>query len=244
MKEVVFVGTSDAFGAGGRRQSAVVMRSESGTTLVDCGATTNTGLGELGIQRDELDAIVVSHFHADHFAGIPLLLLAAQYEDRRTRPLIIAGPPDVERRIRVLAKAMGHPLERDWSYPVLFRELCPGSEVEVGPTLVRSYETQHQPDAHPQGYRLTSSGRTIAYSGDTGWFDGLPEIAAGAELFICECTYRASDLDFHLNLELLQERRARFDCGRMLLTHLGIQMADRRKDDPLESADDGMILKL
>lgn len=245
MKEAVFIGTSDAFGAGGRRQSALVLRSTSGTTLVDCGSTTNSGLSQLGIERDELDAMVISHFHADHFAGIPLLLLAAQYADRRTRPMLIAGPPDIERRVRDLARAMGHPLEdKNWSYAIEFLELHPGSEVDVGPTSVTSFKTQHQPDTHPQGYRLRSGGRSVSYSGDTGWFDGLPEIAAGSELFVCECTYRASDLDFHLNLELLEERQASFDCGRMLLTHLGAQMAERRTDDALESADDGLVVKL
>jgi len=245
VKEILFVGTSDAFGAGGRRQSAIVMRSASGTALVDCGTTTNSGLSDLGVERDELDAMVISHFHGDHFAGIPLLLLAAQYADRRTKPMLIAGPPDIERRVRLLADAMGHPLEdKLWSYPIEFLELHPGSVVEVGPMSVETFKTQHQPDAHPQGYRLTSSGRVVSYSGDTGWFDGLPQIAAGSELFVCECTYRASDLDFHLNLEILEERQASFDCGRMLLTHLGTQMAERRPDDALETADDGMIVKL
>ena len=66
MSELVFVGTSDAFGAGGRRQSAILIRAASGTVLLDCGATTNTGLGQLEIERSEIDAILVTHFHAEH----------------------------------------------------------------------------------------------------------------------------------------------------------------------------------
>jgi ribonuclease BN (tRNA processing enzyme) len=73
MSEVVFVGTSDAFGAGGRRQSALLVRAPQGAVLLDCGLTTVTGLVALGIERDEIDAIVVSHFHGDHFGGIPFL---------------------------------------------------------------------------------------------------------------------------------------------------------------------------
>ena len=71
MTELVFVGTSDAFGAGGRRQSAMVLRAPHGAVLVDCGATTCTGLSAVGIPRAEIDAIVISHFHADHFGGVP-----------------------------------------------------------------------------------------------------------------------------------------------------------------------------
>ena len=47
MNEVVFIGTSDAFGAGGRRQSAILLRTGAGCALVDCGMTTGTGLCEL-----------------------------------------------------------------------------------------------------------------------------------------------------------------------------------------------------
>ena len=121
MNEVVFVGTSDAFGAGGRRQSAILIRGERGTLLMDCGATTTTGLNDLGVDRDEIDAIVVSHFHGDHFGGIPLFLLGAMYEDERTRPLEIAGPLGIENRVRGLAHAMGHPLnDGAWKYAIRF----------------------------------------------------------------------------------------------------------------------------
>ena len=60
MSEVIFVGTSDAFGAGGRRQSAALLRTGSGSVLMDCGVTTNTGLADLGIDRDEIDVVLVS----------------------------------------------------------------------------------------------------------------------------------------------------------------------------------------
>jgi ribonuclease BN (tRNA processing enzyme) len=134
MSEVLFVGTSDAFGAGGRRQSAVFVRGSRGALLLDCGVTTNTGLEAEGIQRDEIDAIVVSHFHGDHFGGIPLLLLGALYEDRRTRPLHIAGPPDIEARVHALADAMGHGIrERDWSFEIRFSEVPPGTTHQLGP---------------------------------------------------------------------------------------------------------------
>jgi ribonuclease BN (tRNA processing enzyme) len=245
VSEVLFIGTSDAFGAGGRRQSAVLLRTGGGAVLLDCGTTTGSGLGDLGVSRDEIDTILVSHFHADHFGGIPLLLLAALYEDTRRSPLLIAGPPGVEERVRVLASAMGHGIEdREWSFPIQFRELVPGRELALGPVRAHSFRTHHQPDSNPHGLVLQAGSERIAYSGDTGWFDALPREVGEANLFICECTYRDNGFEYHLNHELLCERREEFDCGRMVLTHLGSEMADRRGRCAFETADDGLAIKI
>lgn len=245
MSEVLFVGTSDAFGAGGRRQSAVLVRGERGALLLDCGVTTNSGLAQMGVSRDEIETIVVSHFHGDHFGGIPLLLLAANYEDSRTHPIHIAGPPDVERRVRQLAEAMGHGIRDDeWGFPIEFSELRPGVDSEIGPAEIGAFETKHQLEAHPHGYRVSLGRETLVYSGDTGWFDELPALAAGAELFVCECTFHTRTLDFHLNLRELEANRDQFDCGRIILTHLGSEMASRRGTVSFETADDGMSVKL
>ena len=245
MSEVLFVGTSDAFGAGGRRQSAIVLRGSSGSVLLDCGATTGSGLHELGIAIDEIDAILISHFHGDHFGGVPLLLLAALYEEERRHPLWIAGPPGIEARVRGLAAAMGHALEgRDWSFPIAFEELPAGRRCEVGPARVQSFETHHSPDAVPHGLRIEAGGPRIAYSGDTGWFDALPSRVAGSDLFICECTYHQSGFEYHLSHEELCEQRSRFDCGRLIITHLGEEMAQRRASCDFEAADDGLKVEL
>jgi ribonuclease BN (tRNA processing enzyme) len=243
--QLTFVGTSDAFGAGGRRQSAIFLRCPGGGVLLDCGATTGSGLHALGIAIDEIDAILVSHFHGDHFGGIPLLLLDALYESRRSRRLQIAGPPGIEARVQRLAAAMGHPLEgREWAFPLEFLDLHAGVRNQVGPLSVRSFATHHNPDAHPHGLVIDAGDAKIAYSGDTGWFDGLPRQVAGTDLFVCECTYHKNGFDFHLSHEQLVENRERFDCGRMVITHLGDEMADRRGKSEFETADDGLTVRI
>jgi len=244
MNELVFVGTSDAFGAGGRRQSALFLRAPGGAVLVDCGGTTGSGLNALGIPRAEIDAVLISHFHADHFSGLPQLLLASIWEDRRTRPLRVAGPPGIETRVHAAARALGHDLElRALPFPLVFQELAPGVEAEVGPVRVEAFETRHQLDACPHGFSIAAGRRRIVYSGDTGWFDGLPRQARGAELFVCECTLERKSLDFHLSLEELAAHKGEFDCGRFLLTHLGAGMSARRGRCEFETADDGMLVR-
>jgi ribonuclease BN (tRNA processing enzyme) len=243
--DITFVGTSDAFGAGGRRQSAIFLRGGSGGVLLDCGTTTGSGLNQLGIAIDEIDAILVSHFHGDHFGGIPLLLLAALYGERRKRALRIAGPPGIEERVQRLAAAMGHGLDgREWTFAIGFDELPPGRQCEIGPVQVRSFETHHNPDAVPHGMLIEAGSARIAYSGDTGWFDGLPARVAGSDLFICECTYHRNRFEYHLSHEQLVAQRSRFDCGRVIITHLGEEMADRRASSEFEAADDGLTIRI
>lgn len=245
MTEVVFVGTSDAFGAGGRRQSAIVVRTGLGSLLLDCGPTTVSGLAALDVPRDELDAVVVSHFHGDHYAGLPQLLLACLYVDQREHPLIVAGPSGVEDRVRRLAVQLGYALEdRDWSFRVEFRELWAGKPETVGPAQITSFETYHQPEVQPHGLIVQSDKHRVAFSGDTGWFEALPSLVAGSDLLICECTSLEPDFEYHLSLRELRQHLGELDCRRIVLTHLGREMAALRGRCEIETADDGLVIVL
>lgn len=245
MSEVVFVGTSDAFGAGGRRQSAILLRAPNGGVLLDCGTTTSTGLCDLGIDRDEIDVIAISHFHGDHYGGVPTLMLAALYEDQRKKPLHVVGPPGIETRVRQLADAMCYEVEeRDWSFPIHFREFQAGQSIDVGPAALQAFEAVHQSHTCPHGLVVDTGREKVAFSGDTGWFPDLPRRVGEADLFICECTYHSTQFDFHLNHELLVEHQGEFECGRIVLTHLGREMSDRRGQAAFETADDGSVFKL
>ncbi len=61
MLEVLFVGTGDAFGSGGRRNSAILVRDGTHTLLLDCGPTTLQGLRELGVDPREIVAYSVHY---------------------------------------------------------------------------------------------------------------------------------------------------------------------------------------
>jgi ribonuclease BN (tRNA processing enzyme) len=243
---LTFVGTSDAFGAGGRRQSAIFVETTRGGILLDCAPTTGTGLVALGIPRDAVDAIAISHFHADHFAGLPQFLLAAIYEDRRRHPLAIAGPRGIETRVRIAADAVGYSLTgRELPFELRFVEIGAGSGVDLGIARLDAFPVFHDPASCPHGLRVQADARTLVYSGDTGWFDGLPGEARGADLFVCECTFHAqSPVAEHLSYGALSERREAFACERMLLTHLGADMNERRGALEIETADDGLAIGL
>jgi ribonuclease BN (tRNA processing enzyme) len=241
--KLTFVGTSDAFGAGGRRQAALFVETRAGGLLLDCAPTTATGLAALGIEREAIDAIALSLFHADHFAGVPTLVLAALWADRRRKPLLIAGPPGVEARVFACAEAVGHPLRgRPLPFELRFAELGAGAALALGPARVAAFATKHDPEACPHGLAVEADGRRLVYSGDTGWFDGLPDCARGADLFVCECNFYERRIPTHLSYRELHDQRRAFACERMLLTHLGDEMTDRRGRLEIETADDGLVV--
>jgi len=240
LSELIFVGTSDAFGAGGRRQAALLLRVDVGTVLIDCAPTTCSGLAALDVRRQEIDAIAISHFHGDHFAGIPQFLLASIFEDRRTKALLIAGPPGIEARVRRAAAALGHPLHEDPPFPLRFAEFGADRVTDLGPVALEPFSTHHQADTKPHGFRIKTGHGSLVYSGDTGWFDGFPDRIRGCDLVVSECTFYDFDFEYHLNYRTLRDRAQELDCGRLVVTHLGSEMAARRGQLDLDTADDGM----
>ena len=151
----------------------------------------------------------------------------------------------MEARVRSAAEALGHGIEEhEWSFPIHFQEMPAGADMELGPVRIRAFATHHSPEANPHGLIVTAGNQRIAYSGDTGWFDALPGEIAGSDLFLCECTQVNRSYEYHLSLEELAETRPVFDCGRLVLTHLGEDMRSLNDYGPFEVADDGLVIKL
>lgn len=241
MLEVVFVGTGDAFGSGGRRQTAILVRDGRGTLLLDCGPGTLTGLKALGIDPLEIDAIALSHFHGDHIGGVPFLMLDYQYEHARERPLTIFGPPGVEDRLDRVNQAFNYP-DDGRAYELRYREFSIGSCVELGPFRVTPEPAHHHPETIPHMLRVETADRSLFFTGDTGWHEELPERVGDVDLFISECVFLEERFEFHMSAERLDRERARFRCRRTVLTHLGSEVLGDLDRIPFEPVEDGTIL--
>ena len=91
---------------------------------------------------------------------------------------------------------------------------------------------------------MSAGSPRVAYTGDTGWFDALPAKVNGADLLISECTLLEKGYEYHLSLAELEARKGEFECGRIVLTHLGPEMSSRRGGISFECADDGLRIPL
>src|SRR5262252_480018 len=88
--ELTFVGCGDAIGSGGRFNTCFHVQSAGSAFPVDCGSSALISMKRLAIDPSAIDSIFITHFHADHFGGLPFLVLDAQFSKRR-RPAQRAG---------------------------------------------------------------------------------------------------------------------------------------------------------
>jgi ribonuclease BN (tRNA processing enzyme) len=242
---VTVLGSGDAFGSGGRRQSSYLVEACGRTFLMDCGPTVLASLQDAGVSPEAVDFVLISHLHGDHFAGIPFLLMEYSYEARRSRELVIAGPRGTEERVRDLFRAMyleasAKPLD----YPVRYVTLEADRDLELLGIAVEPFAVPHQQTEPSLGFRVRAEGRTVMYSGDSGWTEEFVRRSAGVDLFICECCYYDSRFDFHINYPGLEPNLPRIGAKRLILTHLGREVLAKLDRVKVETATDGMVIDL
>ena len=237
-----FVGCGDAFGSGGRFNTCLHLTGAHANVLIDCGASSLVAMKRIGIDRNAIDAIIVTHFHADHFGGIPFFILDAQLVTKRQRPLVLAGPPGLQGWYERLF-ATTFPGERSLPFPLTLIEVEIGRANAVAGLQVIPFPVGHDEKAGPcLAYRIEAENKVFCYSGDTAWTETLIGAARGADLFICECYVYEKDLRAHMSLHVLREKLPLLGARRTVLTHMSDDMLAHARDVALETAQDGMII--
>lgn len=245
---VTTVGSGDAFGSGGRFQTCIALAAHSAdapSVLLDCGATSLTALRQQHIDPNQIEAVLVTHLHGDHFGGLPFLVLDGQFR-RRTHDLTVFGPPGTRIRLEQAMELLfpgSSSVQRRFAVHVVeyadrrTLELCP---TELGQLRVTAYEVTHASGAPAYALRVDGPHASVAYSGDTEWTDVLIEVADNVDLFLCE-GYSLAPIRWHLDLETLTRHRDQLTCRQLVLTHLSAS-ALASDLSPWQVADDGWSL--
>ena len=240
-----FVGCGDALGSGGRYNTCFHITGEHVNFLIDCGASSLPALKRLEIAREDIDLILITHFHGDHFGGLPFLLLDAQFT-RRTRPLVIAGPEGIEMRLTQLMEALFENSSRTKQrFDLSVIALKPEETRTFGAVDVTPYPVVHGESGGPfLAYRVEAEGRVIAYSADTEWTETLIPLGSDADLFIAEAYYYDRIVKNHLSLKTLEAHLPAINAKRLVLTHMSDDMLGRLHELSYVTAADGMIVEL
>ena len=109
---------------------------------------------------------------------------------------------------------------------------------------VEAFRVPHQETEISLGLTIRANGRTILYSGDTGWTEELLARSSGTDLFICECCFYETRVPFHLDYPRISENRERFETSRLILTHLGREVVARSSELEIDLAFDGLSLSI
>ena len=240
-----FVGCGDAFGSGGRSNTCFHLTGAQTNLLIDCGASSLPAMKQIGVVPDDIDLILITHFHGDHFAGLPFLLLDAQFS-RRSRPLLIAGPEGIETRLTQVMEALFENSARTpRKFDLSVVALAPAERRTFGAVTVTPFTVVHGESGGPfLGYRIEAEGRVIAYSADTEWTDTLVPLAHEADLFIAEAYVYDRIVRNHLSLTTLEAHLPEINPKRLVLTHMSDDMLARLPALAHTTAHDGMIVEL
>ena len=234
--------------ATGAFNPATSWRRHNYRVLMEAGPTVLCAMKRMKIAPDEIDLILISHLHGDHFGGLPFLILEYIYESPPRKPIIVAGPARLEERTWLLFETMFPRTRGDIERvrdKLRFVVLDPGVKQRLGKLQVETIRTPHMRYEPSLALKFALNGKTIAFSGDSGWTDELIKFTAGADLFMCECTYfESAHLDFHMNYPELERRRPHFDVGRMILTHVGREVLEKRRKLKIETAHDGLKIQV
>lgn len=211
--KVTVIGCWGGYPKAGEATSGYLIQNGGYNLLVDCGSAVLSNLQKY-INTDELDAVILSHYHYDHTADVGPLQYARLIKGRlgaSLKPLSIYGPLEDSRDFERLTI-------KDVTEGIGYRE---EDELMVGPFGVRFLRTRHPVSCFAM--KIFDESGCLVYTADSSYFDELSEFSKGADLIICECNlYSSQDgsAPGHMNstdAALLAEKSG---ASHLLLTHL------------------------
>ncbi|MCK6564005.1 MAG: MBL fold metallo-hydrolase [Dehalococcoidia bacterium] len=213
-----FVGTGNAFAPGGLCWNGFLV---NGRYLFEAPPQALMSLRQEGVDPNDLDAVVVSHHHADHFLGLPFLLLYWKYQGR-TRPVRIVGPPET-REVMEQVTERTYPSLFEVSYEIEWLVAEPGKDLHLSGLQLHPVEVKHDDKLIMSlGFACTLNGKRFGYTGDTAICDGVLDLARHSQVLVSECASRASSVPIHMNLvdDMPVVRAALNPDSTLLLTHI------------------------
>ena len=220
MLELSFLGSGNAFTPDGRYWSSFLL---NGRYLFEAPPTLLPHLKRLGVPLADIRAVFISHFHGDHFLGLPFLFLEYLHVTPRQEDLYIVGPPGVEEMIEGLAEmAFPNLSHADAGYRRPYLEVESDRQQTVDDLQFQAFRMKHANEKLVSlGYRVRLAEKVLAYTGDTELCDELFALAEGADVLVLDCNYSQGEGPEHVSFSEVPEIRGRLPLSTtIILTHL------------------------
>jgi ribonuclease BN (tRNA processing enzyme) len=225
MPTLTFLGTGNFLAPPGRYWNSFVLDKN---VLVEPSPTALPHLRRCGFAVEDVEVVVVSHFHADHCFGWPFLL-EAMAEVGGGKTVHVVGPPGLEAHLARLneAGAVGSVTSMASARLDLRFVEVDGDWQQAGPLRFRAVEVVHVPYLRCFGYLFDRGGQIVGYSGDTTPCEGLSELARESEVLVVECNGRHTPPGVqgsHMDEESVRALQAAHPGVQLVLTHIGEQV--------------------
>ena len=186
---LTIIGCSGSFPGPESPASSYLLEAEGFRLVLDLG---NGALGVLQRHASlyDIDAVALSHLHADHCLDMCGYWVARRYGPGGPQPAIPVHAPDGAAQRLTLAygpeAAAGRSSGPGMAEAFTFHSLAPGTR-SIGPFQVTTARMNHPVETY--GFRFEHGGRALAYSADTGPCDALVDLARDADLLLCEAAF-------------------------------------------------------
>jgi len=192
---VTFIGTGEAYSE--TRSNVSILLQGEHSLLLDCGHLVPPAFSRRFPDHDFLDAVFISHWHADHLAGLVPLCMRWRQEGRK-KTLRVIGPAGLPEKFRQLFELVYPGFYNRLSFPLVFDDAVPGVALEAAGFRLSFAHGQHLTGelALPMiAVRAEHGGSAVCYSGDTTYQPAIAELARGCRLLVHDA-YQPSRLDY------------------------------------------------
>lgn len=238
MIEITLLGTGSPLVDPMRAGPATLVRAGGATLLFDCGRGVLMRAAAVGVQANQLTALVLTHLHSDHITDLNDVITSRWVTTFAPSPLRVIGPPGTTAVVDGLLASLApdisyrlaHHEDLTWDPGVAVAEHLEGVVFDEGGVRILAAPTDHRP-VHPSvGYRVEHDGVAIVIAGDTIPCEGLDRLCDGADALVHTVIRqdlvrsipvpRLQDiLDYHSSVEQAAQTAARGGVGTLVLTH-------------------------
>lgn len=218
--ELTFLGSGNAFASEGRYWSSFIV---DGKYQFDAPPTMLPQLKRLGISLPDIEVIFITHFHGDHFVGLPFLYLEYVYMSPRTKDLYIVGPPGCEAVLEDFAHRVYPNIIKEAGYRRIYIDADIEAEQEVVGLKFTSFPMNHvkKDGLKAFGFRVHIGDKILAYTGDSMFCEEVVTLGDGADVYVADCTYDEGCGPEHMGLDDIKVLRERISAETtMILTHM------------------------
>lgn len=241
MVKLTFLGTANAFGHDGRLFSCYLLRGHH-TILIDAGPALFSALKGNDLSINDIDAIVLSHLHPDHYLGLPQIVLEDYYVIKRKTKIPVYGPEGTKEIINEITRVLYTKEVFNHVNDLFdFIEFKENETRELPGGKINTFTAQHSGNARMQV--IYFEGKTIGYTGDTAYVKESYNELLKSDIVITEASSSGFSIPEHMTLEQIQELDIPEKC-RVYLTHVGQSVVDKSTEikHPIYLAEDNMTI--